>query len=128
MIFLTGASNNHNDSFPLVLSFSSFCALHGCWRERCLPCAVISSCSSLSPCPVSSGPSLFFLSWGALGGGVGVIVLLGYQVSPISGAQLVQAFCQLRWGSGGGGSGVKVRPQHMGIKMIILFVLCCIWM
>ena len=25
---LTGASNNHNDSFPLVLSFSSFCALH----------------------------------------------------------------------------------------------------
>ena len=28
IIFLTGASNNHNYSFPLVLSFSSFCALH----------------------------------------------------------------------------------------------------
>ena len=27
IIFLTGASNNHNDYFPFVLSFSSFCAL-----------------------------------------------------------------------------------------------------
>ena len=31
---------------------------------------------SLSPCPVSSGPSLFFLSWGALGGG-GAFLLWG---------------------------------------------------
>ena len=30
--FLTGASNNHNDSFPFVLSFASFCALHHFWR------------------------------------------------------------------------------------------------
>ena len=28
IIFLTGASNNHNNSFPFVLSISSFCALH----------------------------------------------------------------------------------------------------
>ena len=25
---MIGASNNHNDYFPFVLSFSSFCALH----------------------------------------------------------------------------------------------------
>ena len=31
---------------------------------------VISPCPSLSPCPVSSGPSRFFLPWGALGGSV----------------------------------------------------------
>ena len=34
MIFLAGASNNHNDSFPFVLSFSSFCALHHFRRAR----------------------------------------------------------------------------------------------
>ena len=41
IIFLTGASNNHNDSFPFFLSFSSFCALHRFRRARsalsCLP-------------------------------------------------------------------------------------------
>ena len=34
IIVLTGASNSHNDSFPLVLSFSSFCALHRFRRAR----------------------------------------------------------------------------------------------
>ena len=28
IIFLTGASNNHNDSLPFFLSLFSFCALH----------------------------------------------------------------------------------------------------
>ena len=28
IIFLTGASNNHNDSFPFFVSLFSFCALH----------------------------------------------------------------------------------------------------
>ena len=32
--FLTGASNNHSDSFLCFLSFSSFCALHRFWRAR----------------------------------------------------------------------------------------------
>ena len=32
IIFLTGASNNHNDSFPFVLSFASFCALQGDYK------------------------------------------------------------------------------------------------
>ena len=31
---MTGASNNHNDSFLLVFSFSSFCALHRFRRAR----------------------------------------------------------------------------------------------
>ena len=45
-------------------------ALYTVFGERGLPCPVISPCSSLSPCPVSFGPSsLFFLPWGALGGG-----------------------------------------------------------
>ena len=44
IIFLTGASNNHNDSFPFVLDFSSFCALHRFRRGRsgggmCLACS-----------------------------------------------------------------------------------------
>ena len=34
IIFLTEASNNHNDSFPLFLSFFSFCALHRFRRAR----------------------------------------------------------------------------------------------
>ena len=33
-IFLTGACNNHNDSFPFFLSFFSFCALHHFRRAR----------------------------------------------------------------------------------------------
>ena len=47
IIFLTEASNNHNDSFPFFLSLFSFCALHrfrrgkGRWRKAsvsdCLP-------------------------------------------------------------------------------------------
>ena len=32
IIFLTGVSNNHNDSFPFSLPFASFCALH-CFRR-----------------------------------------------------------------------------------------------
>ena len=39
IMFLTGASNNHHDSFPFVLSFASFCALHHSRRARsALPC------------------------------------------------------------------------------------------
>ena len=34
MISLTKASNNHHGSFPVVLSFSSFCALHRLRRAR----------------------------------------------------------------------------------------------
>ena len=34
IIFLTGASNNHNDSFPCFLSLSSFCTLHRFRRAR----------------------------------------------------------------------------------------------
>ena len=34
IIILTGASNNHNDSFPFFLSFSSFCAPHRFRRAR----------------------------------------------------------------------------------------------
>ena len=34
ILFLTGASNNHNDSFPFFLSLSSFCALHRFRRAR----------------------------------------------------------------------------------------------
>ena len=57
----------------MILSLLSFpsppSALCTVFSERSLPCPVISPCSSLSLCPVPSGPSLFFLSWGALGGG-----------------------------------------------------------
>ena len=39
IIFLTGASNNHNGSFPFVLSFASFCTLHHFRRaQSALPC------------------------------------------------------------------------------------------
>ena len=39
IIFLTGASNKHHKSFPFVLSFSSFCALHRFRQARsALPC------------------------------------------------------------------------------------------
>ena len=65
IIFLTGASNNHNDSFPFVLSFS-FCTLHRFRRARsALSCYL----PLFVPFPVPSGPSRFFLPWGALGGG-----------------------------------------------------------
>ena len=51
-------------SFPCFPS--ALCTVFG---ERGLPCPVTLLGSSLSPCPVSSPPSLFFLPWGALGGG-----------------------------------------------------------
>ena len=39
IIFLTGASNNHNDSFPFVISFASLCDLHQFRRATsALPC------------------------------------------------------------------------------------------
>ena len=57
----------------MILSFLSFpsppFALCTVFGEPHLPCPVISRCPSLSPCPVSSWPSLFFLPWGALDGG-----------------------------------------------------------
>ena len=33
ILFPTGASNNHNESFPCALSFASFCTLHQ-FRKR----------------------------------------------------------------------------------------------
>ena len=66
IIFPTGASNNHNDSFPFVLAFASFSALHHFWRAwfaALLPPLVFPF-----P-PVSSGLSMFVLSWGVKGGG-----------------------------------------------------------
>ena len=39
IIFLTEASNNHNDSFPFILCFASFCAVDHFRRARsALPC------------------------------------------------------------------------------------------
>ena len=46
-------------SFPLP---PALCTIFG---ERGLPCPVTSPCVSLSPCPVSSGLSLFVLPQGA---------------------------------------------------------------
>ena len=67
IIFLTGAFNNHNDSFPYFLSFFSFYALHRFRRARsalsCYP-------PSFVPFPQPSFfPALSILSalW-ALGG------------------------------------------------------------
>ena len=45
---------------------SALCTVFG---EQGLPCPITSLCLSLSPCPVSSPPSPFFLPSGALGGG-----------------------------------------------------------
>ena len=57
----------------MILSLLSFpsppSALCTGFGKRGLPCPVISLCSSLSPYPVSNGPSLFFLPWVVLGGG-----------------------------------------------------------
>ena len=67
---LAGGPRRQTTMFLSLLSFpsppSALCTVFG---ERGLPYPVISPCSSLSPCPLSSGPSLFFLPWGALGGG-----------------------------------------------------------
>ena len=49
-------------SFPLPPS--ALCTIFG---ERGLPCPVTSPCGSFSPCPGSSGLSLFSLSWVANG-------------------------------------------------------------
>ena len=68
IIFLTGASNNHNDSFPFFLSLFSFCALHRFRRARsalsCYPPWFV-------PFPLPSFfPALsILLPWGGLGGG-----------------------------------------------------------
>ena len=63
---------------------SALCTVFG---ERGLPCPVTSLCSSLSPCPVSSPPSPFFLPWGASGG---------------------RGACCCREGAEGGGGGGRV--------------------
>ena len=52
----------------LPLPPSALCTIFG---ERALPCLVTSACVSLSPCPASSGLSLFVLSWGLKGWGGG---------------------------------------------------------
>ena len=52
-------------SFPLPPS--ALCTIFG---QHGLPCPVTSPCVSLSSCPVSSGLSMFVLSWGVKGGGV----------------------------------------------------------
>ena len=62
IIFLTGASNNHNDSFPFFLSLFSFCALHRFWRAR-------SALSCYPPWSVPFPlPSCFLSLLSALGG------------------------------------------------------------
>ena len=68
IIFPTGASHNHNDSFPFFLSFSSFCALH---RFRRAQSALSCYPPWFVPFPLPSFfPTLSFLSaLGALGGG-----------------------------------------------------------
>ena len=68
ILFLTGASKNHNHSFPFVLSFSSFCALHCFRRARS---AVSCYLPLFVPFPM---PSLLwalpiFSTLGGLGGG-----------------------------------------------------------
>ena len=84
IVFLTGASNNGNDSFPFFLSFFSFCALHRFRRARsALPCYLPLFVPFSMPCFF---PALSILS--ALGG-------IGWQ-----GCVLLQG-----GGRGGGGGG-----------------------
>ena len=73
IMFLTGASDTHNDSFPLVLSFSSFCALHHFRRPRsALFCYLLLVVpvplpSFLRALPIHSAPGGHWVSGG--GGG-----------------------------------------------------------
>ena len=64
IVFLTGASNNHNDSLPFVVSFTSRCALHHfrrarsglpCYLPFCFPFPLPSFLRALSVHPVLGG-------------------------------------------------------------------------
>ena len=94
IIFLIGAFNNHNDSFPFFLSLFSFCAPHRFQRAR----AALSCYSPwFVPFPVPSFfPALSILSaLGALGDRVRVAVGRGYRRG---------------WGRGSGSGFVSPRP------------------
>ena len=109
IIFLTGASNNHNDSFPFFLSFLSFCALHRFRRARsalsCYP-----PWSVPFPLP-SCFPALSILSalggigWRGCvllwGGGVGVVSSLPAPSFPLRRRELKEAPCGCRCASCG---------------------------
>ena len=88
IIFLTGASNHHNDSFLFLLSLFSFCALH-CFRR---------AWSALSCCPpwfLPFPPPSFFPALSILSalGGIGWPGCVSLQGGG-------------RGGGGGGGAGV----------------------
>ena len=110
IIFLTRASNNHNASFPFVLSFSSFCALHRFRRARsALSCYLPLLISFPMPSFLWALPIL-----SALGG-------IGWQGSvllwALAGAVVVDharsARCQSK-GSGPGLVPLYTRPRSWG--------------
>ena len=86
-----------------------------------MPCHVSLLGSSLSPCPVSSPPSPFFLPWGALGGGGACCCREGAEEGPGEGEwELV--------GVSGGGGVVRVQirevaprppPTHAGHRTCV---------
>ena len=103
---------------------SALCTVFG---EPGLPCPVTSLCSSLSPCPVSSPPSPFFLPWGALGGGGACCCREGVEEGagethpapsfPLRREILAQGDSG---GRGGGGTG-GTNGEHAGGTLVLTF-------